>query len=297
MCKMIHLMTGISQSGRRGSRRRCAWTAINARIASTEPSRPFGAPAGLGGPGGADGIEQVRLALSAPVLAVGAAHLHHPHTRGCDVTGQAGAVAAGPFDRPGTPSRTRPASPADVRTRPGVAGNSPTPSSPLMGIERAGDVHVGAGAHTAGDGACLYDGQRHPSQGWRDGTHPLAAGPGNPGLFARPGRSRRQRGWVPEKPGPGRQIVSQRQPERVSGFGGQARTRPPTLCPARPKQGKQGRSTIHILPADSELVGRWLVSYDAGGQIHQFGASPALPADRPYLASAMHSQRQLTASM
>jgi hypothetical protein len=33
--------------------------------------------------------------------------------------------------------------------------------------------------------------------------------------------------------------------------------------------------------ADSELVGRWLVSCGAGGQIHQLCASPALPADLP----------------
>ena len=39
-------------------------------------------------------------------------------------------------------------------------------------------------------------------------------------------------------------------------------------------------------------MGRWLVSCGAGGQIHQFCASPDLPADRPYLASAVHWQRQ-----
>ena len=33
-------------------------------------------------------------------------------------------------------------------------------------------------------------------------------------------------------------------------------------------------------------------SCGVGGHIHQFCASPALPADRPYLASVMHWQRQ-----
>jgi len=30
-------------------------------------------------------------------------------------------------------------------------------------IERSGDVHVRVGVHAAGDGACLYNGQCHPS--------------------------------------------------------------------------------------------------------------------------------------
>ena len=36
-----------------------------------------------------------------------------------------------------------------------------------------------------------------------------------------------------------------------------------------------------LAPAYSELVGRWLECWGAGGQIHQFFVSPALPADRP----------------
>ena len=51
---------------------------ISARIASTAPSRPLGAPPGparLGGPGSADRVQRVGLALTAAVLAVGAAGL------------------------------------------------------------------------------------------------------------------------------------------------------------------------------------------------------------------------------
>jgi hypothetical protein len=54
------------------------------------------------------------------------------------------------------------------------------------------------GVHAAGVGACLYDSQCHPFLWLRDGTHPLAAGPVNPGLLPRPGRSDRQRRWVPQ---------------------------------------------------------------------------------------------------
>src|SRR5258705_12661801 len=48
-------------------------SAISARIASTAPSRPFGAPrapAGLSGPGGTGRIQRVRFPLTAAVLAV-----------------------------------------------------------------------------------------------------------------------------------------------------------------------------------------------------------------------------------
>jgi hypothetical protein len=39
------------------------------------------------------------------------------------------------------------------------------------------------GVHAASDRACFfYDGQRHPFLRLRDGTHPLAVGPVNPGL-------------------------------------------------------------------------------------------------------------------
>src|SRR5215471_580037 len=51
-----------------------------------------------------------------------------------------------------------------------------------------------------------------PFKRLRDGTHPLAAGPDNPGLLPRPGRSARHRWQVPGKPGPGRQIDSKDSP-------------------------------------------------------------------------------------
>ena len=75
-------------------------------------------PAGLRGPGGADGIERVGLALPAPVLAVGAVDLDDPDTGGGDVAGQAGAIAAGALD---TDQADRP-EPAQPAQQPGVAG-------------------------------------------------------------------------------------------------------------------------------------------------------------------------------
>ncbi len=70
-----HAVAGCWLSDPSSSLRRCTGglAAISARIASTWPSRPFGAPrgaAGLGGAGGADRIERVRLALPPPVLPV-----------------------------------------------------------------------------------------------------------------------------------------------------------------------------------------------------------------------------------
>jgi hypothetical protein len=64
-------------------------------------------------------------------------------------------------------------------------------------------------------------------------------GPVNPGLLPRPGRSDRQRRWVP-KTGPGRQIVSKDNPSGVSRFGGRPGSRPLTIPPRHLKAGKAG---------------------------------------------------------
>ena len=76
-------------------------------------------PAGLRGPGGADRVQRVGLALPAAVLPVGAVHLDDPDAGRGDVAGQARAVAAGPLDPDqARRSRTRPASPAGRHSRP-----------------------------------------------------------------------------------------------------------------------------------------------------------------------------------
>ena len=137
-------------------------------------------PAGLGGPGSADRVQRVGLALPAPVLAVRAVHLDDPDAGGCHVPGQARAVAAGPLD-PDQGDGPEPGQPAQ---QPGIAarrsGELPDTEQPADRVQRGGDVHVGMGIHPAGDGACLYNGHSHPFHRLRDGTHPLAVGPVKP---------------------------------------------------------------------------------------------------------------------
>ena len=159
---------------------------ISARIASTAPSRPFGAPRARPdwAAGRADRVQRVGLALPAAVLAVGAVDLDDPDACCGDVAGQAGAVAAGPFD-PDQADRPEPAQPAKQAGVSGRAGREllHAEQSP-DGIQRGGNVHVGVSVHAAGNGACfsasLYDGHSHPFLRLRDGTHPLAAGPVKP---------------------------------------------------------------------------------------------------------------------
>ncbi len=82
-------------------------------------------------------------------------------------------------------------------------------------------------------------------------------GPVNPGLLPRPGRSDRQRRWVPENLGPGRQIVSQDSPSGVSRIGGQAGTQAPDPTPVLSQdRGSRAGSTIHSLPVDSAAQAR-----------------------------------------
>src|SRR6266536_6430958 len=85
----------------------------------------------------------------------------------------------------------------------------------------------------------------------RGGTHPLAAGPGNPGLLHRTGRSDRHAGRCHKNLGPGRRIVSKTTRAGVSRFGGRAGTQAtdPTPTPPQNRAGRAG-STTNILPAD-----------------------------------------------
>ena len=123
---------------------------ISARIASTAPSRPFGAPrarpdcaarAALTASSGSD------LPCPAPVLPVRAVHLHDPDTGRGDVAGQAGAVAAGPLD----PDQADGPEPAQPVQQPRITGRGGREllhaEQPADGIERGGDVGVGVGVH------------------------------------------------------------------------------------------------------------------------------------------------------
>ena len=77
-----------------------------------------GCPAGLRGPRGADRVQRIGLALAAPVLPVGAVHLHDPDPGRRDMPGQARAVTAGALD-PDQAHRPEPAQPVQ---QPGIAG-------------------------------------------------------------------------------------------------------------------------------------------------------------------------------
>ena len=161
-------------------------------------------PAGLRGPGSADRVQRVRLALPTPVLPVRTVHLDDPDARCGDVAGQPGAVTAGPFDA----DQAHGAEPAQPAQQAGVAGRGgrelPDAEQAADGIERGGDMGICVSVYAAGNrgatgnGACFfYDGHCHPFLRLRDGTHPLAVGPVNPGLLHRTGRSDRQRRQVP----------------------------------------------------------------------------------------------------
>jgi len=105
------------------------------------------------------------------------------------VAGQPGAVTAGPFDA----DQAHGPEPAQPAQQAGVADSSDgeflDAEQAADGIERGGDMRIGVGVHAAGNGgaacnrACFsYDGHCHPFLRLRDGTHPLAVGPVNPGL-------------------------------------------------------------------------------------------------------------------
>ena len=117
-------------------------------IASTEPTpalRRTAGPAGLRGPGGADRVQRVGLALPPPVLAVRAVHLDDPDARCGDVAGQPGAVTASPLD----PDQAHGPEPAQPAQQAGVAGRSggelPDTEQPADPIKRGSDVRTGMG--------------------------------------------------------------------------------------------------------------------------------------------------------
>src|SRR5215472_11590548 len=79
------------------------------------------------------------------------------------------------------------------------------------------------------------------------------SGPVNPGLLPRPGRSDRHRRWVPNT---GARPTDRYQDNQAASADSQVRPgpspRPYAHITAKPR--KQGRSTIHILPADYERL-------------------------------------------
>jgi hypothetical protein len=99
-------------------------------------------PAGLRGPGSADRVERIGLALPAPVLPVGADCLDDPDACRGDVAGQAGAVAAGSLDtdQGDGAEPAQPAQQAGVASRGG--GEFRDAEQPAEPIERGGDMGI-----------------------------------------------------------------------------------------------------------------------------------------------------------
>src|SRR5215469_5592203 len=97
----------------------------------------------------------------------------------------------------------------------------------------------------------------------------------NPGLLHRPGRSDRQRRWVPKEPGPGRQVVSEdnqrRQP--ISRSGRDPGHRP--YAQTNPKPRKQGRSTYPHPPCRIGAAAAWVSTAKRVAQILRLCAGAA----------------------
>src|SRR5215472_5925663 len=112
---------------------------------------------------------------------------------------------------------------------------------------------VGVGVHPARNGACLYDGQRHPFLWLRDGTHPLATRTREPRPLAQARRIRPAAPVGATNLGP----ADRSYPKTARSASAESEVRPdPGHRPyARitPEPRRQGRSTIHILPAEYEF--------------------------------------------
>src|SRR5262249_9713496 len=110
---------------------------------------------------------------------------------------------------------------------------------------------VGVGVHPARDGACLYDGQRHPFLWLRDGTHPLATRTREPRPLAQARRIRPAAPVGATNLGP----AGRSYPKTARSASAESEVRPdPGHRPyARitPEPRRQRLSTIHILPPDS----------------------------------------------
>ena len=127
------------------------WVRVGATAVAAFRRAP--GPAGLGGPGGADGIQRIGLALPATVLAVGTVDLDDPDAGRGDVAGQARAVAARALDadQGDGPEPAQPAQQARVAAR--GSRELLHAQQPADRVQRGRDMHVGVGVDAAGDGA------------------------------------------------------------------------------------------------------------------------------------------------
>src|SRR6266702_66854 len=257
-------------------------------------------PAGLRGPGSADRVQRVGLALPAPVLPVGAVPLDDPDARRGDITGQPGAVTAGSLDA----DQAYGAEPGQPAQQSGVAGRGggelPDAEQPADGIERGGDMGICVSARAAsnrgaaGNGACFsYDGHCHPFLRLRDGTHPLAAGPVNPGLLHRTGRSDRHRRQVPVTLGQAGR--SSRRTARTASADSEVRPGPrlPTLRPYPVKTGEAGPEALSTVSLSGSVrIGRqWIVVREPPRMFLYGAATRALTVSGAWLPATSRALR------
>ena len=104
--------------------------------------------------GGGGRVGRIGLAALAAGLAVGADHLDHLDPLGSQVAGQSGPVTAGALhtnlDQPAMPAH-----PGQHRLVAAGGGRELLGAQhPADGVHHGGDVHLGMGVHTTGDGLC-----------------------------------------------------------------------------------------------------------------------------------------------
>ena len=189
-----------------------------------------------------------------------------------------------PRRRPGRRSPNPPSQPSRP-AYPAAAGRElPRPQQSPDRVQRRGDMHVGMGVHAAGDGTrVFYDGHCRPFLRLRDGTHPLAVGPVNPGLLHRTGRSDRHAGGCHKSLGPGRRIDSRTTRAGVSRFAGQAGTQAPDPTPAPPQNHA---SRAEPLPTSSLPIRCASESARPAWQAHADGLVLWRAVRRTYLLAA-----------
>src|SRR6266566_2435363 len=155
-----------------------------------------------------------------------------------------------------------PSQPSNLPYPAGVAGNPATPSSPPIGSSAAATCTSAWVSTPPVTARVTCDGQRHPFLRLRDGTHPLAARTlGTPASCPGQADQTGSAGGC-QKPGPGRQIVSQDSQSGVSRLAGQAGTQATDPTPPLTENlgGGTGALPTSSLPTRSGLVSNSVLS-------------------------------------
>ena len=243
---------------------------ISARIASTAPSRPFGAPrarpdcaarAALTASSGSDLPWRRRSCRSARSTST-----TRTPGRG-EVPGQAGAVAAGALDADQAHG-PEPAQPAQQAGVPGRAwrGTPATPSSPPTGSSAAATCTSAWVSTPPVMAACLLRWSL-PSLSQVEGWHaPAGRRIREPRPLAQAGQIRPAPPVGARRPGPRPTDRFARQPAGVSRFAGQAGTQARPYARTTANQRKQGRK--HYPHPPCRLFLHWRTRHSAARPTH-----------------------------